>query len=114
MEIELMGTLEGIVIGATGTEEIVQNVKTILATARGTVPLDRAFGVERDFTDRPLPAAMARFTAAVVEEVEKQEPRVKVTGVRWPSPAENEAVEGRLTPVVRIRIRDGATDAEPA
>ena len=36
-------------------EEILQNVRTILATPVGSVPLDRDFGVDMRFIDRPLP-----------------------------------------------------------
>ena len=107
MEIDVTNPLEKVVIGATGAEEIVQNVRTILTTVKGSVPLDRTFGIDMAFVDLPGPAAMARLTAAVVEEVEKQEPRVMVTAVRWPSPGEAGAMDGRLIPVVRIMIRDG-------
>lgn len=35
------------------TEEILQNLRTILATAMGSVPLDRAFGVDASMWTTP-------------------------------------------------------------
>jgi uncharacterized protein len=104
MEYEITGVLDGIIIGATGLTEIFQNVKTILATTRGSVPLDRTFGLDAAL-DEPLPIAWARMAADIVAEVEKQEPRVRVSRVDFKA---LDAAEGRLAPVVYIRIREGA------
>jgi len=95
-----------IVIGATGIEEILQNVRTILTTIKETVPFDRDFGISATYLDRPLPEAMAAHTGEVTEEVEKQEPRVSVVSVEF-LPKVNDAMEGRVYPVVRVRIKDG-------
>ena len=81
-------------------------MKTIVATLKGSVPLDRDFGVAWGFIDMPTPAARAQFMADVVEEVEKQEPRVNVTGVLWKDSTE-QSMDGHLVPVIRIRIKDG-------
>lgn len=105
MEHKIYGPLSGVVIGATGLTEIYQNVKTILATARGSVPLDRLFGVDTALLDAPLPAARARMAAEIAAEVEKQEPRVRVTRVDWEADG---AGDGRLNPAVYIRILEGA------
>ena len=48
----------------TQAEEVVQNVRTLLATAPGTVPLARALGVPQDMVDLPQSAAAARLQAA--------------------------------------------------
>ena len=106
MEISVSGNLETIVIGAAGREEIVQNVAVILSTIKGSVPLDRTFGVDPAFLDRPMPVAQALLTADIAREVEKQEPRVKVTSVKFdPDPAG--ASDGVLKPNVWIVIKDG-------
>lgn len=104
MEIDITGTLETIEIGATGRREIIQNVKTILATVKGSVPLDRGFGIKGEYVDQPLPVARALFAAEIVEEVEKQEPRVKVTQVTW---AEEDALDGKMNPIVWIKVKEG-------
>ena len=106
MEIDITPDPERIRLGLTGEQGIVQNVRTIMATTRGTVPLDRSFGISGEFLDKHLPVAQAMYAADVVAEVEKQEPRVKVTRVYW-MPNEDGASDGELTPVVRIKIKEG-------
>lgn len=91
-------------IGASGVEEIAQNVRIILGTVRGTVPLDRAFGVPGDLVDIPVNQAM-RHAPAIAAAVEKYEPRCKVTHISFESP---EAMDGKLSPTVKIRILEGA------
>jgi len=91
--------------GATGTQEILQNVRNILSTTKGTVPLDRTFGIRQTFLDRPQGEAMALFTGEVIAEVEKQEPRVRVLSVEF-LPRTAEAMDGRLFPVVMLILED--------
>lgn len=96
--------------GATGIAEILQNVRNILSTTKGTVPLDRTFGIRQTFLDRPQAEAMALFTGEVIAEVEKQEPRVRVLRVEF-KPRTNDApetVDGRLYPVVTLEIKEAA------
>lgn len=104
MDIEITGGMDPVEIGATGVAEIVQNVKTILSTVKGTVPLDRAFGIEPDFVDEPTPAARSLIMANVVDAVNEYEPRVAVTGVDFNT---DQAMDGILVPVVQIKIKDG-------
>lgn len=104
MEVDITAAPAGIVIGASGLEEIIQNVRTIIATARGTVPLDRDFGVSAALVDDPTPSAMARFSSDIVDAVETYEPRVKVVGISW---RDSDALDGKLQPAIRIKIREG-------
>lgn len=99
-------TAASLVIGATGIAEILQNVRIILSTIKGSVSLDRAFGLSITYLDSPMPEAMAAFSGEIVEEVEKQEPRVSVSSVTFKA-KEDEARQGTLYPVVRIKIKDG-------
>jgi len=91
-------------IGAEGIAEIIQNVKIILTTPVGTVPLDRDFGVSWMFIDQPTPKAIAEAKVEIVEKVERYEPRVKVTEVSFIT-APRDAEEGRLFPRVRIALK---------
>ena len=83
-------------------EEIIQNVKTILATVQGTVPLDREFGVDKKILDLPIGIARAKISAAVVVAVNKFEPRVKVRRVFYDS--ESDLLDGKLTPAVEVEL----------
>lgn len=65
----------------TGAEEVEQNVRTLLKTAPGSVPLARAMGTPQDVVDSPISLAAARLTADVVAAVKTYEPRAKITKV---------------------------------
>lgn len=71
------------ILPSTELEEILQNVKTILATVKGTVPLDRDFGVDHKILDIPISAARAKLSAAVVTAINKFEPRVRVKKISY-------------------------------
>ncbi len=101
----LGGPLGPVEIGATGVRAVIQNVRTILATVRGTVPLDRTFGIDDTIVDTPAPVAQARLTGAVIEAVERWEPRVKVVKVTWVRLDNSETADGRMVPRVRVKIR---------
>ncbi|UNY40565.1 baseplate wedge protein [Pararheinheimera phage vB_PsoM_KLER1-1] len=83
-------------------EEVIQNVRTILATAKGSVPLDRSFGLDQAMLDKPLPIAMARLSQDAVAAIQAYEPRAKVIKVLFND--STGAINGRLTPTVRIQI----------
>lgn len=65
----------------TPTEEVVQNVLTLLKTEPGSVPLARALGTPQDVIDLPESAAGALLQAAVIKAVRTYEPRVAVKSV---------------------------------
>lgn len=87
---------------ATELEEVVQNLRTILSTAVGTVPLDRDFGVPVDLIDQPMPVAQAKLTAQIVKAVHKYEPRATVKRVTYTGDA-----DGRLVPKLEVEIDVG-------
>lgn len=80
---------------------LAQDVAIILATAKGTVPGYRDFGIPQEFLDLPIPAAKVAMVNPVREAVEQWEPRVTVTKVDF------EYKDGRLKPVVDISINEG-------
>ncbi len=95
-----------IVIGATGVASKLQQVRMVLTTIKGTVPLDRTFGLSMTFLDRPLPHAMAEYTGEAIAEVQAQVPGVTVEKVDF-TPDTVGAVDGRLYPVVTLSIQEG-------
>ena len=84
---------------ATETEEILQNLRTILATAMGSVPLDRAFGVDASYVDRPMAKARAMLASEILVKIRAYEPRVTVTAVDF-----EEDMDGILRPKVQVKI----------
>ena len=59
-------------------EEVVQNVRMIITTPKGSVPLDRDFGLDFDVIDRPMPVARALMEVDIVDQVGRYEPRARV------------------------------------
>ena len=105
MELDITGQLNKVVIGATGLPAIIQQVQIVCATQVGTLPLDRAFGVQVDYLDMPLPVAKAKATASVISGIETYVPGVSVLSVSW-TRDDDAALDGKLIPVVRIKINE--------
>ena len=89
----------------TEAVEILQNVRTILSTRIGTVPLHRDFGISWDHIDKPYPVAKQLMMVEVIEAIEKFEPRAKVESVEFDESTES-AMEGLLKPRVIVVIGD--------
>jgi len=62
-------------------EEVIQNVRILLTTEPGTVPLSRALGTPQDLVDSPETVVGAGLQADVIRAVRTYEPRVKVKQV---------------------------------
>ena len=104
MELGVEGLPKNIVYGATGITEITQNVRTILTTRKGTVPLDREFGITFDFLDSPMPRARALAEQEIFMQIRRYEPRVVVKKIDWLA----EILEGKITPKVKLELQDGS------
>ena len=81
----------------TVSEEVVQNVETLLATEPGSVPMARAMGTPQDVVDLPQTIAGARLQADVYRAIRTYEPRANVKSVTLSGDA-----DGRLSAVVEI------------
>lgn len=84
----------------TETEEILQNVATILATVRYTVPYDRALGINPDYLDGPIQLAQAKATADIISSIRAQEPRATIIDISFGG----DAADGILKPIVRVKV----------
>ena len=100
MEYEVFGKRGSINFGATGVEEVLQNVQTFLCTRRGSVAMDREFGIDGSVVDRPINKAKAIISADILRNLPRYEPRVKVLSVTFTG----DGVEGVLTPKVKVRV----------
>lgn len=96
-----------VTIGATGLEALAQNIRTIILTAAWSVPLDRGFAHLNEIIDAPAPNETARYTALLIEAIEKYEPRVRVQKLEWVQPATTGLMEGRLIPKITFAVREG-------
>jgi len=55
--------------------EILQNVQTIISTVRGSVPLDREFGIDGRIIDMPIHQAQAHLSNDTFQQIKRYEPR---------------------------------------
>lgn len=88
---------------ATVEAEVIQNVRTILKTCVGTVPLARELGVTWEHLDKPLPVARSLMRTAIVDAIASFEPRARVEKVTF----SGDGIEGLLQPKVIISIGGG-------
>lgn len=87
------------------TAEILQNIRTILKTRLGTVPLARDFGISWEHLDKPYPVAKAMMTSVVIDAIEAYEPRARVESVDFDE-TEEAVMQGILKPRVIVSIGD--------
>lgn len=87
-------------------KEVLQNVRTILDTLVGTVPLERNIGISWDYVGKPMPVAMDMLRVAVNNAIAWQEPRAQILSIKFDQPENNIefAEQGILKPRVRIYI----------
>lgn len=96
----LTGQMDSIDFAPENTvSEILQNVRTILATTKFSVPLDRDFGIDGTYLDRPMPVAKAKISNEIITAIKKYEPRVTVTSITFKGDK-----DGTLKPNVQVRI----------
>lgn len=84
-------------------EEVMQNIRTILATPIGTAPMDRGLGISGTWLDLPLTKAQALMTSDIIDAVTKYEPRAQVLQVSF---TKDEST-GQLSPSVTFALASG-------
>lgn len=80
--------------------EVVQNVRIIITTVRGTVPLFRDFGIDSTIIDAPTLMAQAKISTEIIRQVRKYEPRAKITSLKYDVPE-----IGHLRPILTIAVK---------
>lgn len=87
---------------STVEEEVVQNVRMIVTTVRGSVPLYRDFGIDPRVIDAPTQIANARLSTDIIRQVRKYEPRAKITQMSF-----NQDTNGDTVPTISIAVKEG-------
>lgn len=87
---------------STELEEIAQNVRMIISTVRGSVPMDRNFGVDARLIDEPISSAQAKLTAGIATAIREQEPRARLMRVTYAG----DPNDGQLTITARIGVAE--------
>lgn len=70
-------------LGATGLNEVLQNVQIILTTRIGSVMLDRKFGLDYSFLDAPQNKAQLIIVQQVCQGLTNFEPRVTFSRIQF-------------------------------
>jgi phage baseplate assembly protein W len=91
-----------ITFSATGVLRVVQNVRTILTTRKGTQPLDRDFGITFDFLDSSALLIRAKAEQECFLALQKYEPKAVLKEIRW----EADLKSGKFWPDVLIQVVD--------
>ena len=91
----------GVVYGATGVHEVLQCVQTIITTRKGTVPLDREFGLSFEYLDDPMPIARAKLEQEIWLGIYKYEKRAVLKRITF----EADIMNGKLYPHVAVDVR---------
>lgn len=79
-------------------EDILRCLQTLYSTRKGSQPLDRDFGLDWGFIDKPLPVAQQEFAFEVIKQTRIYEPRVKIQEVTY---VINE-LSGKMEPVIAL------------
>lgn len=97
-EVEAMTNID---YGATGVQEVLQNVAFVLSSYKMTCPLDRDFGIE-SVIDKPISIVKALHSANIIEAINQFEPRATVEEIE----VTGEAEQGLLRTKVKVTIND--------
>jgi hypothetical protein len=83
------------------TTEVLQNVRFILGSVAGTVPLARGMGVSADAIDAPVSKARALLLTSALRSIHRNEPRGRVLEIYLEN---SDVMNGQVTPRVRIAV----------
>lgn len=94
---------ELVLVPETTVEAVLQNVRVIISTIQGEVPLDRTLGLAGKFLDKPINVARAILVTEVLEALEAREPRAQLVSAEFEV---DKDTPGKLIPVVEVQIID--------
>lgn len=89
--------------GASGVDEVLQNVSMILASVIHSCPMHRNFAWDASMLDRPQNAVKAVIISRLHAAIKKYEPRAKVISIQFQA----DGLNGVMKPVVKVRVMDG-------
>jgi len=90
----------GVTFGLTGNLEVMQNVRILLTTRRGTVPMDRDFGISQEFLDSPVNVTRAKAEQEIFLQMKKYEPRAILRQIKWDA----NVIDGKIWPTVKVEV----------
>lgn len=95
------GEKEDIKLGARGLEDLRQCIKILMSTIKGSVFLDRRFGIDGSVIDMPINRLGTLFEA-INTAIEEYEPRVEVLEIV----PYRSTLDGAVEVKVKFKIRE--------
>ena len=81
------------------SSERIERLKLLLTTRVGTVVLDRDFGIEMNFIDKPVPVAKRLFMLAFVRKIKKYEPGLIINSITFKADSDDVS---KMIPVINV------------
>lgn len=85
--------------------EIIQNIKVIISTIKGSVVLDRGFGIDSELIDCTSISGKGKLMIYIIESLQEFEPRVEINSIDFIQDKEN-ADKGIFFPKLEVHIKD--------
>ena len=82
--------------------EIAQNIAAVLATPKGSVPLQRDLGLEMNYLDAPNALAVMQLEMEMTNALDAFEPRAEVSQV-----SAEQTDNGTMNPKVEVMLNGG-------
>lgn len=105
----MINTLDAIIeldFSSDETDDIKKCLEVLYSTAEGDQPLDREFGISRDYLNYPLPVAKSMYAVEIVKKTDIYESRVSVESVTF----SKDALNGKLIPKIHLTKGDEKTN----
>ncbi len=84
-----------------------RQLMTLYATAEGTCPGDRNFGLSNEYQDEPPPVAESTYALEVYNKTEQYVPQVEVLDIEF-----EHDLEGGMRPKIRIGLNEEYDEEE--
>ena len=69
-------------------QNLLQQVRLLTSTRKGSVPLDRDLGLDFSFVDRPIGVVRSLYAAQITEAISKYIPSLKIVEIKWSGSAD--------------------------
>lgn len=92
-----------LLVSTTTAEEVLQNVRFIIKTRKGSLPLFRDFGVDWGFLDRPIAEARLMAIPDIISEIQTREPRAEIVDINFGG---TNAEDGKIKLKLTIRVKE--------
>ncbi len=86
-----------IVIEFDGEENLRRQIRTLLSTRAGSVPVDRDFGISWTFLDEPPEVAESLFYQELLQKMEKYIPDIQIKSVSFDHDPESGAMTAAIS-----------------